>query len=148
MTKKLIGIIEIPKGTNHKYELKDETLILDRIVNTCYPANYGFIADTLCDDGDPIDVFVLSEHPITSLTHVKLELLGLIKVVDDGENDPKLIAKISGDPFINRKDITGYTSVILQFLTKYKKNIKIKGLFNAKEAFKELEKSMDMFNKQ
>jgi inorganic pyrophosphatase len=147
MSKQLIGIIEIPKWTNNKYELKNGELILDRVVKLDYPANYGFIPNTLCEDGDPIDIFVISENPIQPLAKVKLELLGVIKVVDKGENDPKIIAKIASDKYSDKFNIDLYTHSIINFLSKYKEGIKIKGHFGKKEAFKEFEKSIDLFAK-
>jgi inorganic pyrophosphatase len=145
MNKKLIGIIEISKGSKHKYEHKDGNLLLDRTIDIPYPCNYGYIPDTLCDDGDPIDVFVISEQPILNLSQVKLEILGYIKMIDNGEGDPKLIAKIAGDK--PKVCIDYEIAEIIYFLERYKKGVKIRGQFGKKEAFKQLEKSITLFNK-
>ncbi len=95
-------LIEIPKGSKAKYELDKETglLRLDRILytSTVYPANYGFIPRTLADDGDPLDVLVLCNEQIFPMTLVRCTPIGVIKMVDDGELDEKIIAVAVNDP--------------------------------------------------
>ena len=94
--RKFEALIEIPKGSKAKYELDKETgiLRLDRILytSTVYPANYGFIPKTLADDGDPLDVLVLGADPIYPMTLVTCFPIGVIKMVDDGAMDEKIIA--------------------------------------------------------
>lgn len=96
------ALIEIPKGSKTKYELDKETgfLRLDRVLytSTVYPANYGFIPRTLADDGDPLDVLVLCNEPIFSMTLVTCSPIGVIKMVDGGELDEKIIAVPLNDP--------------------------------------------------
>lgn len=94
------GVIEIPAGSWYKYEVDkaDGSLVVDRMLNQSVPFNYGFIPDTLCDDGDPLDVFVVSEHPIAPLAKVKLTILGVLICMDNGESDDKLLACIEGSP--------------------------------------------------
>lgn len=96
------AVIEIPKGSKAKYELDKETgmLRLDRILftSTVYPANYGFIPKTLSDDGDALDVLVLSGEPILPMTLVSCAPIGLINMVDGGQSDEKIIAVALGDP--------------------------------------------------
>ena len=88
--------IEIPKGCKAKYELDKETglLKLDRVLytSTVYPANYGFIPRTYADDGDPLDVLVLGGETIYPCTLVKCYPIGVIKMVDSGSLDEKIIA--------------------------------------------------------
>ena len=100
--RKFEALIEIPKGSKAKYELDKETgiLRLDRILytSTVYPANYGFIPKTLADDGDPLDVLVLGADPIYPMTLVTCFPIGVIKMVDDGAMDEKIIAIPEGDP--------------------------------------------------
>jgi inorganic pyrophosphatase len=103
-------LIEIPKGSKAKYELDKETglLRLDRILytSTVYPANYGFIPRTLADDGDPLDVLVLCNDTIFPMTLVTCMPIGVIKMVDSGERDEKIIAVPINDPnYKNYNDI-------------------------------------------
>ena len=95
-------VIEIPKGSKVKYELDKDTgmLRLDRILytSTHYPASYGFIPRTYADDGDPLDALVLCSETIAPLTLVQCRPIGAIKMVDQGDNDEKVIAVCEGDP--------------------------------------------------
>ena len=97
-----IAVIEIPKGSKNKYELDTESgmLRLDRILytSTRYPANYGFIPRTLSEDGDPLDVLVLCGESMYPATLVTCEPIGVIKMVDGGSLDEKIIAVPVGDP--------------------------------------------------
>ena len=97
-----IAVIEIPKGSKNKYELDKESgmLRLDRILytSTRYPANYGFIPRTLSEDGDPLDVLVLCGESMYPATLVTCEPIGVIKMVDGGSLDEKIIAVPVGDP--------------------------------------------------
>lgn len=99
---KFEALIEIPKGSKAKYELDKDTglLRLDRVLytSTVYPSNYGFIPRTLADDGDPLDVLVLCNEPILSMTLVTCSPIGVIKMVDGGELDEKIIAVPLNDP--------------------------------------------------
>lgn len=96
------ALIEIPKGSKAKYELDKGTglLRLDRVLytSTVYPSNYGFIPRTLADDGDPLDVLVLCNEPIFPMTLVTCMPIGVIKMVDGGELDEKIIAVPLNDP--------------------------------------------------
>ena len=100
------ALIEIPRGGKAKYELDKETglLRLDRILytSTVYPANYGFIPRTLADDGDPLDVLVLCNDSIIPMTLVTCKPIGVIKMIDGGDLDEKIIAVPVTDP--NYKD--------------------------------------------
>ena len=94
--------IEIPKGCKAKYELDKDTglLKLDRVLytSTVYPANYGFIPRTFADDGDPLDVLVLCNETIYPCTLVRCYPIGVIKMIDGGSLDEKIIAIPFGDP--------------------------------------------------
>ncbi len=100
-----ICVIEITKGSKKKYELDKETglLILDRILytSTHYPANYGFIPRTFADDGDPLDVLLICAEPIEPMTLVRAYPIGVIKMMDNGHYDEKIIAIPMGDPNYN-----------------------------------------------
>ncbi|MEG0035281.1 MAG: inorganic diphosphatase [Oscillospiraceae bacterium] len=100
-----IAVIEITKGSKKKYELDKETglIILDRILYTAthYPANYGFIPRTYGDDGDPLDVLVISSEPIDPMTLVRCKPIGVITMKDGGKMDEKIIAVCQNDPSYN-----------------------------------------------
>lgn len=100
-----IVVVEIEKGSKNKYELDKETgmLKLDRVLytSTHYPANYGFIPKTFADDGDPLDALVLCSEPILPMTLVRCFPIGAIKMIDNGENDEKVISIPFGDPMYN-----------------------------------------------
>lgn len=100
-----ICVIEIGKGSKKKYELDKETgyIILDRILytSTHYPANYGFIPKTLCDDGDPLDVLLLCSEELDPLTLCRAYPIGVIAMVDNGRFDEKIIAIPFSDPTYN-----------------------------------------------
>ena len=104
-TRKFESFIEIPKGCKTKYELDKETglLKLDRVLytSTVYPANYGFIPKTLAEDGDPLDVLVLGGETIYPATLVTCYPIGVIKMIDNGSLDEKIIAIPFGDPTYN-----------------------------------------------
>lgn len=99
------AVIEITKGSKIKYEL-DKTsglLRLDRILytSTHYPANYGFIPLTYADDDDPLDVLVICSEQILPLTIVECYPIGVIKMIDGGRLDEKIIAIAKSDPYYN-----------------------------------------------
>ena len=91
-----MAVIEIPKGSNKKYELDKETglISLDRILFTAthYPMNYGFIPRTYGDDKDPLDVLVICSESIEPMTLVRCYPIGMMKMTDGGEGDEKIIA--------------------------------------------------------
>jgi inorganic pyrophosphatase len=95
-------IIEIPFGSSVKYELdKNSGLIkLDRILFSAvyYPANYGFIPQTLAEDDDPLDVLVLTQETVVPLTIIHARTIGLMTMIDGGKKDHKVIAVATEDP--------------------------------------------------
>ena len=106
-----ICVVEISKGSKKKYELDKETgyIILDRILHTSthYPANYGFIPRTYGDDFDPLDVLLLCSEDLEPLTLVRAYPIGVIKMIDNGRGDEKIIAIPFNDPtYNNYKDIS------------------------------------------
>ena len=100
-----IAVVEIKKGSKKKYELDKETglIMLDRILytSTHYPANYGLIPRTYADDGDPLDVLVLCSENIHPLSLVRCYPIGVIKMLDSGKLDEKIIAIPFSDPNYN-----------------------------------------------
>ena len=101
-------VIEIPKGSKNKYELDKETglLKLDRVLYSAvhYPADYGFIPRTFCDDGDPLDALVLSQEPVYPLTLVEARAIGVMRMRDEKGIDDKIVAVSVHDPAFS-----GYT---------------------------------------
>jgi inorganic pyrophosphatase len=95
-------IIEIPKGSHHKYEVDKPTglLRLDRVLYSAvhYPANYGFIPRTHADDGDPLDILVLMQEAVVPLTIVRARAIGGLRMVDDKGGDDKIIGVCIDDP--------------------------------------------------
>jgi inorganic pyrophosphatase len=96
------AIIEIPTGSKVKYELDKSSglLIVDRVLFSAvhYPANYGFVPRTYCDDGDPLDILVFCQEQIQSLAIMRAKLIGVMKMRDDKGEDDKLIAVHADDP--------------------------------------------------
>ena len=97
--------IEIPSGSSVKYELDKQSglLKLDRVLYSAvyYPANYGFIPQTLAEDDDPLDVLVLCQEQVVPLTLIHARTIGLMTMVDSGKKDHKIIAVATDDPEFN-----------------------------------------------
>lgn len=139
-------IIEISKGSRNKYEVDKKTglIALDRVTHTTqdFPFDYGFIPKTLWDDGDPLDVVLLTSWPIDINVLVKVRPVALMHMIDDGEGDEKVIAVPADDPRWNDvqdlKDINKHMlKEIEHFYTTYKmlqkKIVSVKG-FEGKKA--------------
>jgi inorganic pyrophosphatase len=98
------AVIEIPKGSKVKYELdkKSGLLRVDRILFSAvhYPANYGFLPRTYCDDGDPLDVLVLCQEPVAPLCIMRARAVGMMRMRDDKGIDDKIIAVHVDDPTV------------------------------------------------
>ncbi len=151
-------VIEIPYNSNVKYEICKDTsmVVVDRMLfaSMHYPANYGFIPNTLSEDGDPIDVLVLGEFPFVPASVVKCRLIGVLLMEDESGMDEKLIAcPISKvDPTNdNLQDINDVPKFVLDkikhFFEVYKdlepnKWVKVKGFENKESAHKILTKSI------
>ena len=154
------AVIEIPKGSKCKYELDKYTglLRLDRVLytSTHYPANYGFIPRTYADDGDPLDVLVLCSETIYPLTLVRVLPIGVMRMLDGGKLDDKIIAVPFSDP-----SYRGITSIdelpphifdeIMHFFTVYKqlenKQTAVKELFGKAEAERIIQDAIDCYEK-
>ncbi|MDR3547852.1 MAG: inorganic diphosphatase [Candidatus Pacebacteria bacterium] len=122
-------IIEIPKGSKNKYELDKETglIALDRVNYTAqdYPFDYGFVPQTLWDDGDPLDVVLLTTYPLAPGILVHARPVGIMHMIDGGEADEKIIAVPTKDPrfkdIIDLKDVNKHTlKEISHFFATYK----------------------------
>lgn len=124
------GIIEIPKGSRAKYELDKQSglLRLDRVLysSVYYPANYGFIPQSYCDDKDPLDILVFSQVDLVPLCIVPAKVIGVMRMLDNGEADDKIIAVAAGDPSVSHvNDISEmpehFISEMRSFFEDYKK---------------------------
>ena len=153
-----VAVIEIEKGSKMKYELDKETglLVLDRILytSTHYPANYGFIPRTLADDGDPMDVLVLSSEPLLPLSLVRCYPIGVIIMTDGGDSDEKIIAIPYSDPTYNGyKNISDLPQHIFDemqhFFSVYKqlenKSTSVSEVFDKEEAKTIVQKSIEQY---
>jgi len=124
------GIIEIPTATRAKYELDKQSglLKMDRVLYSSiyYPANYGFIPRTYCDDNDPLDIMVLSQITIVPLCIVPAKVIGVMRMLDQGEHDDKIIAVAENDMSVNHiNDISElpkhFVKELRNFFEDYKK---------------------------
>ena len=154
------AIIEIPKGSKAKYELDKESglLRLDRILfsSVMYPANYGFIPQTYCDDEDPLDILVLCSADVVPLALIEAKVIGVMHMVDNGEQDDKIIAVAKNDMSVNYIDdlsaLPPHTmKEIVRFFQDYKvlehKNVTIEQLMGKEEAYKVIQDGIDLYNK-
>src|SRR5687767_5093834 len=123
------ALIEIPQGSRTKYEIDKKTglLKLDRVIHSSfhYPVNYGFIPQTLGEDGDPLDILVLCSQSIAPLCLVKATIIGNMQMIDTGETDDKIIAVAAKDPSVNHyKDISDlpahFINELRNFFEQYK----------------------------
>lgn len=155
-----IAFIEIEQGSKNKYEIDKETglIILDRILYTAthYPLNYGFIPRTHCEDGDPLDVFVLCSQPIEKMSLVRCYPIGVISMKDRDKGDDKIIAIPFGDPQYN-----GYMDIselpchifdeLKHFLSIYKelenKKVDVKNVMGNEEAKKVIAEAKELYHK-
>ena len=154
------AVIEIPKGSRNKYEYdKDkEAFALDRVLYSPihYPAEYGIIPKTLWDDGDPMDILVVMEQPTFPGCVIETRIIGVMKMIDGGESDDKILGVPVNDPkFKDVQDISDmpkpFLDEISHFFTEYKrlekKTTEVLGWENAEKAFEALEHSMELYKK-
>jgi inorganic pyrophosphatase len=129
LPRQFTAVIEIPMGSNVKYELDKKTglLRLDRVLYSAvyYPANYGFIPQTLAEDDDPLDVLVLCQEAVATLTLLHARAIGLMTMIDMGKKDHKILAVAVDDPeYQNVKDyreLPGHRlSMVRRFFQDYK----------------------------
>ncbi len=160
---KVNAIIEVPYGSNVKYELdKDSGLLeVDRVLYSAvfYPANYGFIPQTLSKDGDPADVLVLGEYPLYPKSVIKCKIIGVLLMEDEKGVDEKLLATPASkiDPTFKEiediKDLPQHTlDKIKNFFETYKmlepnKWVKVTGFKGRDEAIKILEDAVKNYKK-
>ena len=156
-----VEVVEIPKGCNNKYELDKKTglLKLDRILYTAthYPANYGFIPRTYAGDNDPLDVLILCQEAIYPLTLVECYPIGALRMIDNNEEDEKIIAIAKHDPFLNTyKDISEIPAQVSEeikhFFEVYKqlegKQTTVDKIMGREEAEQIIEKCMENYKEK
>jgi len=152
------AVIEIPRGSKVKYELDKQTglLYIDRVLysSVVYPHNYGFIPRTLCEDQDPLDVLVLMQEPVVPMSFLRAKPIGVMPMIDQGEQDDKVIAVHADDPeFRHFTDISELPkhrlAEIRRFFEDYKKNenkeVKVNDFLGAEDARRIVQESMDMY---
>jgi len=153
-------IIEIPKGSKNKYELDKETglLRLDRVLYSAvyYPADYGFIPRTYCDDGDPLDALVLSQEPVYPLTIVQARAIGLMRMRDEKGLDDKVVAVSVCDPaFADYHDKSQLPVHVLRevrrFFEDYKalehKQVVVEELLGPEEALRTIREALELYRR-
>ena len=153
-------VIEIPKGSKNKYELDKETglLRLDRVLHSAvyYPADYGFIPRTYCDDGDPLDALVLSQEPVYPLTIVEARAIGVMRMRDEKGIDDKIVAVSVRDPaFVDYQDKSQLPGHLLRevrrFFQDYKalenKEVIVEDMLGPEPAIKIIRDSLELYRK-
>ena len=151
-------IIEIPKFSKNKYEIDKETgmIALDRVMHTAqdYPFDYGFVPQTLFDDGDALDVVVLTTYPLAPGILVKARPVAIMEMIDGGERDDKIVAVPTDDPRFDEihdlKDINKhFIKEMTHFFETYKKvqnkEVSIGEWGGKEEAMKAFEKSCKLY---
>lgn len=123
-------VIEIPKGSTVKYELDKPTGLLrvDRVLYSAvhYPANYGFLPRSYCDDKDPLDVLVLGDEPVQALSIMQARAIGVMHMRDDGEGDDKIIAVHVNDPaFSGYTDLSQLPDHVFQQIQRFFEDYKL-----------------------
>jgi inorganic pyrophosphatase len=156
------AVIEIPKGSKNKYELHKATGLIkvDRVLHSAvhYPANYGFIPRTYCDDKDPLDVLVLGQESVYPGVMMRATPIGVMTMVDANETDDKIIAVHSDDPEYNHyKDISQLpphkTRELRRFFLDYKalehgdKTTEIRDFQGAVKAHRILSEAIELYKK-
>jgi inorganic pyrophosphatase len=155
-------VIEIPRGSRNKYEVDHTTgrVYLDRVLftNFVYPTDYGFFENSLGGDGDPVDALVLLEYPVFPGVGLKVRVVGMLKMEDDGGIDEKLLCVPVKDPrFAHIQDIDDVPeqtrNEIEHFFTHYKdlepsKWAKIDGWANRAVAEQVLKEGYDRYQSE
>jgi inorganic pyrophosphatase len=155
------ALIEIPKGSRAKYEIdKDSGLIkLDRVIfaSMYYPLNYGFIPQTLGEDGDPLVIVVLTQVSVVPLCLIPSQVIGVMQMVDRGEVDDKIIAVADQDASVSHiksvEELPDYFRLELKhFFENYKtlenKKVVVDEFQSREKAYKIILESIDRYNKK
>src|SRR5664279_1110688 len=153
------SIIEIPKGSKGKYELDKDTglLRLDRVLfsSVHYPANYGFIPQTYCDDHDPLDILVICSIELFPMSIVEAKVIGVMEMIDGDERDDKIISVARNDMSVNYinelSELPPHTLVELKrFFEDYKKlehkNVIVEQFLSKEKAYEIVLESMKLYD--
>lgn len=156
-----LSVIEIPFGSSVKYELdKNSGLIkLDRVLYSAvyYPANYGFVPQTLAEDNDPLDVLVFCQEPVVPLTLIQARTVGLMTMMDAGKKDHKIIAVATKDPEFNSykqiDEMPAHRLMMLRrFFQDYKqlegKHVEVDQPERAESAYPVIEDALERYSQQ
>src|SRR5574338_703296 len=151
-------IIEIPKGSKNKYELDKETglLRLDRTLYSAvyYPADYGFIPRSFCDDGDPLDALVLGQEPVYPLTIVEARAIGVMRMRDEKGIDDKIVAVSVRDPafadYMDKGQLPAHMlREIQRFFQDYKvlehKQVIVEDMLGMEDAVRIIREALDLY---
>ncbi len=154
------AVIEIPRGSQGKYELDKQSgmLMLDRVLFSAvhYPANYGFIPRTYCDDNDPLDIMVLTSLTLPHLCLVDATVIGVMRMVDQGEADDKIIAVATHDESVNHitdiAQLPAHTTLQMRrFFEDYKKlehkEVVVEHFLGRAEAMRIVQESIELYKK-
>jgi len=154
-------IVEIPKGSRVKYELDKVTGLIkfDRVLHSPmhYPTNYGFVPQTLWEDGDPLDVLVVAYEPLTPGTLVESRPIGFLEMVDGEDSDTKVLAVPVTDPrFKNTNDISDLEPHLLDEIKHFfevykdleKKEVVVGDWKGAKDVVVVIEKSFNLYKEK
>ncbi len=154
-------LVEIPKGSQDKYEYDEELHVmkLDRVLysSQIFPTNYGFIPETRALDGDHADAMLFSTNPIFPGTVVEARAIGFMEMIDSGEVDNKILAVPVKDPrFSEYKDLSSIPPHVLKEIQNFYENIKVlqgkkvevKGFEGPERAIQELKETNERFQKE
>ena len=155
------SIIEIPKGSKGKYELDKQSglLKLDRVLfsSVHYPANYGFIPQTYCDDQDPLDILVICSIDVYPMCIIEAKVIGAMEMIDSNERDDKIIAVARNDMSVNYinnlSELPPHTLVELKrFFEDYKnlehKNVLVEQFMNRDKAYEIIRDSLKLYQEK
>ena len=150
------AIIEIPYRSRNKFEIKNGKIKLDRVLYSAmaYPAEYGFIDKTLAGDKDPLDILVIGTEPTYPGCIIPARVIGVLKIIDNGFEDYKIISVVNVDPRNNDinelSDLSEFTlKEIKNFFENYKSlqqiEVKVFNYHSKEEAIKLIEKCKEAY---
>lgn len=154
------AVIEIPKGSRAKYEIDKESglIKLDRVLygSMIYPAHYGIIPQTLFDDGDPLDIMVLTQVTLVPLTLLSAKVIGVMRMIDQGVPDDKIIAVAASDPSVSHmENIEELSEIFKEELQNFFENytrlegkiVKVPHFLGKNAALETITRSINLYNK-